>query len=130
MSPVSPETATYLDGARFVEWLEDRRLINPVETLRGQVGDRWESTVRRWRNRPAQVYVVDQFLCSIGVCLGELPDDLYCEPPKRGRGKRITPQKARRIRQLASEGVSYAEIGRRLHICHKTAAVHAKAGQS
>lgn len=127
---MNPATARYLDGPKLVDWLRRLRILE--EDLRVQVGDRWEVRIRRWADgSAASVFIADELLCSLGVCLGEVPDDFYREPPRRGAGD-FTPiggRKINRILDLRKDGLSFAEIGRRVGCDSKTAKAHVlKAG--
>jgi hypothetical protein len=98
---MSPETATHIDGLRLVRWLEDD--VRALDAARLEaMGDRFGRMIRGWKEgRVSSVYAVDETLCALGVCLGEVPAEFYCEDPRIGKtGKALSPEKKASIVKL------------------------------
>lgn len=108
---MSPETAMWVDGAKLVRWLEDDLHLIDDEQL-GAHGRRWERSVRAWKNegRRAHIYTVDEFLCTLGVCLGEMPDEFWVDESVRGNAAEIDDTMKLRILKLWDLGWAKNEI--------------------
>jgi hypothetical protein len=114
---------TFIDGPRFVAWLRDRGALGGGSLTR-QVGERWESSVRRWeKGRAVFVHTADEFLLTLGVQLGEVPEDLYRRGTK-GRGNEVTEGERARMWALRDDGLGIGEIARLLGRDHKTIRNH------
>lgn len=109
----------WLDGPKLVAWMEENGLDCPKRQLGA-----YEYRVRRWKQgSAASVWVADDVLTTIGCCLGELPDDLYREPPMRNK---IPPATARKAVKLIESGMNPTDAARVLRIDPKTAARYAR----
>jgi hypothetical protein len=128
---MSPESAEWIDGPRLVAWCEGLAVID-LEDLKTQIGSRWETRVRAWRDGgAAHVYTVDEFLCSRGVCLGEMPDEFWRDPPSRSaQAVEIPKEKSERILRLFKLGWNYADIGRIVGCDKKTARSHVRKAEA
>lgn len=125
---MSPATASYLDGPRLVAWLHRIGALEGYGSV--QLGRRGEVRIRRWRDGgAASIGVADELLCSLGVCLGEVPDEFYRDPPADGWTRRLGAEEIERILALHDDGLTFAEIGRQVGCDGKTAKSHVlKAG--
>lgn len=125
---MNPETAQWLDGPKLVAWLKRLHILTDPAL---QVGGNHASTLRKWElGVAASVYTADTVLHKLGVCLGEIPDEFYREPPDRTTnktGKPISSEKVAQIRRLRRRGLSFAEIGRRVGVSGKSAARYGRA---
>lgn len=100
---MNPVVATHIDGPALIPWLA-HRLGMPVGELSSFVGRRWETRIHRWRKgTAAKVETVDELLCELNVCLGEIPDDFYRDRPKIDFSP-IPPETVTRIVELGSAG--------------------------
>jgi DNA-binding CsgD family transcriptional regulator len=116
---MNPSIATHLDGPKLIAWLRERGSL-PTTGLNSYVGKRWECQVRRWANgRALHVHTADEFLLSIGVQLGEVPDDLYRAAPGRLTAPVSEEERARMV-ALRGEGLPVGTIARRLGRDHNT----------
>ena len=79
----------FLDGPRFVEWLEGEG-----------VGGGDSRAFRRWKDGgAASVHSADRFLTKVGLHLGFLPDDLWIETfdtPAYKNAKKARADRARK----------------------------------
>jgi hypothetical protein len=120
---VDPTTAMYLDGPGIVAWLEEGLIIDSEESPR-YLHPNHRSAIERWRRgSAASIYTADEVLCKLGVCLGELPDDLWREPPETSANA-IGGDIRARILRLWELGWNYADIGRIVGCDKKTAKSH------
>lgn len=120
---LDPSTATHLDGPKLVDWLYDRGAL-PRDGLKGFVGKRWESQVRRWRKgRAVRIGTADEFLLSLGVQLGEVPEECYRHVPGP-RAIQVTEEEADRMAALRSRGLSIGEIARQIERDHNSVKLH------
>lgn len=72
------ESADYVDGPRFVKWLEDHGLTNTYEQLGSAIGRR----ISCWRHGgAASVWSADIALVRLGFHLRDLPDDIWIFDP-------------------------------------------------
>jgi len=100
---LDPETAEWLDGPRFTDWLLENGLNSPAV----QLDSRLERAFGRWRaGAKASVWIADAMLVALGLHLSELPDDLWVEEPNGGAGRLTEWAKAEILGRLhASEPV-------------------------
>jgi len=126
---MSDQLLDWIDGARLLRWLEeDRRAIKPNQTA-DDFG-RHGRMVRSWRteNRKTRVHIVDEFLCSIDVCLGEVPDDCFCEDPRFHKVPHVpvSSEKSERIAKLRELGWTVGEIAAMVGVTRRTAERHSR----
>lgn len=114
---VDPTTAEWLDGPGLIEWLEAH---GGLEYPSIQLGTD-ERRVNIWRaGGKANVFAADRVLCRLGVCLGELPDELWTTPPLPGGGG-ISPEKAEEmVRRVLEAKEAAARVARDLGCDPKT----------
>ena len=117
-------TAEYMDGAGVIAWLEERHLLDTGESLT-YLGERFRNAVHRWKSshNVASVYLVDELLCSLGVCLGELPDELYRNGPVPG-GRSLDDGVRERIVALRRLKWTQREIAAIVGVDQKTVRVY------
>ena len=123
----NPETAEWINGPKFAEWLSDRdRLPIPVEHLTGipTKYDEYALLRRRmadWR-RGAQVSVeaADQWLTTFGCHLSELPEDFWEERKPRNNGRYTDEEKAEVLDLIRRGKGSAWSIAQERGINHKT----------
>ncbi len=115
------ELGDFLDGPKLVAWLEDRFLLTDP---RAQLGKEGSDRISKWKaGRAANVYTADRILLKLGVCLGELPDDLYRDNPRTGiANERVGDEARERIIALAQQGKNFSQIGREVGHDSKTVA--------
>jgi len=126
---MSDQLPAWINGAQLLSWLEhDRRAIDTTDIK--WLDDRFERMVRRWKEEGtrSRVHDVDEFLCSIDVCLGEVPEEFYCEDPraKKGPWKPVTPEKSERIAKLRELGWTVREIAAMVGVTRRTVERHAR----
>lgn len=124
---VDPTTAGWIDGGKLVHWLEhDRRTIDTEHTE--DFGDRFGRMIRGWKTegRRTRVHAVDEFLCAIGVCLGEIPEDFYCTDPRAGKAPHsaVTPEQSEQIVNLRRLGWTHREIAAMAGVTPRTVSRH------
>jgi len=117
---ISPETAEWIDGPRFVAWLREHGLTSPSRQLGGSLARR----VRDWEHgSAANVHTADQALVKLGLVLSEVPDDFWIESPKRrgGQGQRIPERtQAEIVRRAIELQEPPSVVARALRVDHKT----------
>ncbi len=98
----------WLKGEELRDWLERTGILTDI---RAQLGRHDERCVQHWRAGAAvHVYTADRILCKLGVCLGELPDSMYREPPRRSPSKRFGDAEVAKLRQLLKTEKTNREI--------------------
>jgi hypothetical protein len=109
------EQRDWLDGPKLVSWLKHNAgLTSP----KAQLGKR-EYLIRRWRDGgKASVWLVDSVLVELGVCMGELPDEVWTSPPSRGTP--IAQEFVVEIRRRLAVAESVISISRALGVDPKT----------
>jgi DNA-binding CsgD family transcriptional regulator len=113
--PTAPETAEWLDGPGFVEWLESNGLTN----VKAQMGRSYEKRIRDWkRGAMASIHTADAVLIRLGLHLSGVPDDLW----RVGRrGKSISEcTRTEAVRRVLELGESAQAVARQLGIDPKT----------
>jgi hypothetical protein len=117
----------WVKGDQLIDWLaNDLRAID-LEHL-DSLDDRWERRVRAWKNegQNPSVYKVDEFLCSLCIPLGLMPEEYYCEHALAGKptSNPVSPGKSKRIATLRSLGWTIREIAAMVGVDRKTAERH------
>ena len=102
--------AEWIDGPKLVAWLVERKIwTDGVESTHSHLVRRW----RNWREpgAVANVYTVDSHLTALGYHLHEVPEEFYCDRPKRMRN--LDPAEQRDIVKSLDAGVSPQVIAER-----------------
>lgn len=112
------EQTDWLNGPRFVEWLEGHGL----ENIKAQLGSSLERPIRDWRyGTAASIYTADKILIRLGYHLSELPDDLFTDSPMvTGFSAPIGDEKRREIKRRARAGEGTAAISRAVGVSAST----------
>jgi DNA invertase Pin-like site-specific DNA recombinase len=118
--PVAEQT-DWLDGPRFVVWLEENGLFN----VNLQLGSGLERRFRDWRRgAAASVYTADRALVRLGRHLSEIPDDLFTRPPIVSDAAPITEEQINEIVRRAEAGEAVSDIARAVGVCRATVRRH------
>jgi hypothetical protein len=109
----------WLDGPRFVTWLEGQE--EHLENWR--VGSTFGRRLTSWRSgAAASVWAVDRILTQLGLHLSLIPEDLWLQEShlrnkEKGRHPRVARELACRLR---GEGLTIARISRTVGVSERT----------
>ena len=121
------ENADYADGPKLAAWLETRVKVSLYPDTVGRAICRWRTGVA------AEFWTVDRVLVAVGFMPADLPDEVWCDPPRKVRtrppkrragigGKKLTPAQVLEIRREARCGVKKRVLAERFGVCPRTIA--------
>lgn len=105
----------WVDGPRFVEWVEEVRADYMAELSDSQHRAMWRF---RQPGAKAALPTVDRICCALFLHIDEIPEDLWTESPNKGR--RIDTEKRAEAFARIESGNSIAQVAREVGVHYET----------
>lgn len=105
----------WVDGQKFVEWIEQVRPNHMEELSESQHRALW-----RFRQPGAKgaLETVDHICCSLFLHINEIPEDVWTDGPNKG--KRVDGAKKFRAIEMVESGVPISQVAKDVGVAYET----------